>query len=61
MADLFLIRQPRRARAAKQRVEPYDALPARRAKDAARDGIAAGHARGRKENVSNDVEVHAII
>ena len=61
MADLFLVGQSRRARAAKKRVKSHDALSARRAKDAACDGIAAGHARGWKKDVSDEVEVHAII
>jgi hypothetical protein len=59
--DPFLVGKPRRTGAAKKRAEPYDAFPTRRAKDAVREGVAAGRTRGRKENVSDEVEIHAII
>jgi hypothetical protein len=61
MANFLLIRKPRGAGAAKQRIESIDASFAGITYDAVCDGIAAFYARRRKENVSDEVEIHAII
>jgi hypothetical protein len=56
-----LFRQPCGAGAAKERIEYIDALPARVAHNSGRQGIPASHACRRKENISEEVEIHAII